>query len=56
MEGSLKASEGKLSGAQQRVQKLELSNDTGEQLAGKLEEAENVSDAFQEHVQYVRLT
>lgn len=48
-----KESESKLSDAQQRVQVLQLTKDTVDQLATKVDEAERRLAAFQEHVHFL---
>lgn len=50
---SLRASECRLSDFQQHVQELELTKDTVDQLASRVDEAEKVLGAFQKHIQYL---
>lgn len=53
-EASLKAFESKLPNFQQRVQKLDSTNDTVDQLASKVGEAKKALGASQKHVFYLQ--
>lgn len=52
---SLKAAESKLSQAEKRVQEIQDTKDTAELLATKVDEAEKMLGASQEHVQHLEV-
>lgn len=53
LEASFKASENKLSDSQHLVQELELTMDSADRLATKIDDAKKTLATFQEHVKHI---